>query len=76
MNLTLTGLVLIAFGVVYLQRPTLYRRGIWLKTSIAIRFLSEEGYKKYIKLLGILFILIGTCLIAWEQVFVRLGLLQ
>jgi len=76
MNLTLVGLVLIVFGVIYLRRPTLYRKGIWLKTSIAIRFLSEEGYKKYIKGLGILFIAGGAGLIAWEQVILRLGLLQ
>lgn len=71
MNSTLIGVLLIVFGVVYIRRPTSYRKGIWLKTSVAIRFLSEENYKKYIKGLGILFIMIGVCLVAWEQIIVR-----
>jgi hypothetical protein len=45
---------------------------MWLKTSIAIRLLSEEGYRKYIKGLGVVFILAGCFLIAWEQGFVRI----
>jgi hypothetical protein len=61
------GLILIAFGVIYLRRPTVYRRGLWLKTSIAIRLLSEDGYKRYMKALGVLFVISGLCLIVWEQ---------
>jgi len=72
MNLTYLGLVLIVFGALYMRRPTMYRRGLWLKTSIAIRLLSEENYKKYIKGLGVLFIVVGVGLIAWEQGFARL----
>ncbi len=53
------GIVLIAIGAVYLAKPTLFRRGIWLKTSIAIRTLSEENYVKYMRILGIVFILLG-----------------
>lgn len=71
MKFTYSGLVLIAFGVVYLRRPTIYRRGIWLKTNIAIRLLSEENYKNYMKGLGALFILVGLLLIVWEQGLVR-----
>ena len=43
MRLTIIGLVLIGFGVLYLRKPTVYRRGIWMKTSVAIRTLSEEN---------------------------------
>ena len=67
MQLTFIGIVLIAFGVFYLRQPTVYRRGVWLKTSIAIRLLSEEGYKRYIKGLGIVFIIIGVSLVCWEN---------
>ncbi len=67
MTLTISGLILIVFGSIYLRRPTVYRRGLWLKTSIAIRLLSEEGYKRYIKGLGVLFVISGLCLIVWEQ---------
>jgi len=66
MQLSLLGLVLIVFGLLYLRRPTLYRKGLWLKTSLAIRLLSEENYRKYMKGLGVVFILVGLGLIAWE----------
>jgi len=68
MHLTFVGVVLIAFGLLYLRRPTIYRRGVWLKTSLAIRLLSENGYRRYIKGLGIIFIVAGLVLIIWEQV--------
>jgi hypothetical protein len=67
MRLTIIGLVLIGYGVLYLRKPTVYRRGIWMKTSIAIRTLSEENYKRYIKGLGVAFILIGAGCVAWEH---------
>jgi hypothetical protein len=72
MRLTVIGVTLVAFGVLYLRRPTLYRRGIWLKTSIAIRFLSEENYEKYMKAFGVIYILAGIALIVWEHVLARL----
>jgi hypothetical protein len=71
-QLSVIGLVLIVFGVLYLRRPTVYRRGVWLKTSIAIRLLSEEGYKRYIKGLGVVFIVSGASLVAWENGLARL----
>jgi hypothetical protein len=67
MRLTIIGLVLIGYGVLYLRKSTVYRKGLWMKTSIAIRTLSEENYKRYIKGLGVAFILIGTGCVAWEN---------
>jgi hypothetical protein len=55
----ITGLVLIAIGIIYLVKPTLFRRGIWLKTSIAIRVLSEENYVRYMRILGVVLIVGG-----------------
>jgi uncharacterized membrane protein HdeD (DUF308 family) len=62
MRSVLAGLALIVFGVLYLRWPAIYRRGLWLKTSIAIRFLSESNYKRYMKGLGIVFVVAGVCL--------------
>ncbi len=67
MRLTIIGLVLIGYGVLYLRKPTVYRRGLWMKTSIAIRTLSEENYKRYIKGLGVAFILVGAGCVAWDH---------
>jgi hypothetical protein len=47
MRFVIAGLLRIACGVLYLQRPTLYRRGLWLKTSLAVRLL-EASYKRHI----------------------------
>jgi len=65
MRFVLVGLVLVAFGVLYMRRPTLYRRGLWLKTSLAIRLLSEENYTRYIKALGACLVVAGLCLVAY-----------
>jgi hypothetical protein len=65
--MTFAGLIMIVFGVFYLKNPTLYRRGIWMKTSIAIRTLSENGYKKYMRGLGVVFIAVGGGLVLWDQ---------
>ena len=67
MSLTLLGLVLVAFGILYVARPTVYRKGIWMRTSIAIRLLSEDAYKRYIKGLGFVFIVAGFGCIGWDQ---------
>jgi hypothetical protein len=66
-TMTLGGLIMIVFGVLYLRQPTMYRRGIWMKTSIAIRTLSEDGYKKYMRSLGVVFIVVGSGLVLWDQ---------
>ncbi len=57
------GFTLIAFGIVYVRWPTVLRRGLWLKTSLAIRLLSEESYKKYMVGLGWLSIVVGCVLV-------------
>ena len=57
------GILLIVIGAVYLVKPTLFRRGIWLKTSIAIRTLSEENYIRYMRVLGALLIVAGVVFI-------------
>jgi hypothetical protein len=62
---TLPGLALIALGVVYLLKPDLLRRGIWRRTSIAQRTMSPQGYLKYMRGLGILWIVVGIALVIW-----------
>lgn len=54
------GVIFLLFGLLYVRYPGIYRRGTWLRTSLAIRFLSEENYRKYIKGLGWFFILAGN----------------
>ena len=60
------GILLIAIGAVYLFWPMLFRRGIWLRTSIAVRMFSEENYKRYMRVVGALTIIFGAALIVWD----------
>jgi hypothetical protein len=62
MKLIVYGIVFIACGLLYLWKPTIFRRGIWMKTSIAIRALSETNYARYMRGLGIAFIVAGILL--------------
>jgi hypothetical protein len=63
MNLIVLGIVLVLFGSLYLWKPTLFRRGIWMGTSIAIRLLSETNYTRYMRGLGVALIVAGLALI-------------
>ena len=63
MALVAGGLVLIVFGIAYLRWPAMFRRGIFLKTSVAIRLLSRESYVTYMDVLGVLFILAGIVVV-------------
>jgi hypothetical protein len=58
------GIALVVCGAIYLRWPMIFRRGLWLKTSVAIRVLSEKNYQIYMRTLGGLFILAGVVLIA------------
>ena len=57
------GLFLIVIGLDYLVKPTLFRRWFWMRTSIAIRLLSEKNYIIYMRVLGVIFIVVGEFLI-------------
>jgi uncharacterized protein YjeT (DUF2065 family) len=57
------GVVLVLLGLLYLWKPTIFRRGIWLKTSIAVRTLSETNYSRYMRGLGIVLIVAGLTLV-------------
>lgn len=63
---TMAGLILILLGTVYLLKPTLFRRWFWMKTSIAIQLLSEKNYIRYMRGLGIIFIIGGVAMIVWD----------
>lgn len=56
----LIGLLLLALGAAYLRWPNMFRRGIWLKTSVAMRTMSPERYTSYIRGLGVLMIVFGV----------------
>lgn len=64
-NFLVGGWLLIAIGVLYAIKPNIFRRGIWTETSIAQRMLSPEGYIKYMRGVGVVFIVTGVLFILW-----------
>lgn len=54
------GLILIAFGIIYNLKPDLYRTGIWTKTSITQRLLKPNQYVNYMRILGLIFAVLGV----------------
>ena len=65
--MNVSGIILIAFGIIYLINPFIFRRGFWMKTSIAINTMSPEKYKRYMQILAIVFIVAGLTLLAFEH---------
>jgi hypothetical protein len=62
----LVGIVLMGLGSIYIWKPTLFRRGIWLRTSVAIRLLSEQNYVRYMRGLGAVLVVIGLALVLYS----------
>lgn len=56
------GLILIACGILYLIKPDIFQRGIWKKIAISQRLLTSEQNKVYMRILGIVFIVVGFAL--------------
>ena len=63
MEFLAVGIAFVAIGAAYIKWPTIFRRGIWLKTSIAVRMLSEDNYRRYMRGFGVLLIVVGAVLI-------------
>ena len=59
------GFFLIAWAILCLLKPNLFRRGMWMKTGIAERNLSPEAYLKYSRGVGVINIVLGVALLAW-----------
>ena len=62
------GIALILIGSIYVWKPTIFRRGLWMKTSIAVRTLSETNYTRYMRGLGFVCIAGGIILILREMI--------
>jgi hypothetical protein len=62
------GIVFMVVGAIYLWKPTIFRRGLWMKTSIAIRALSETSYTRYMRGLGIVLVIAGIALVLSKMI--------
>ena len=56
------GIFLIIFGVIYLIKPNIFKRGIWKKTAITQQIFSPKQYNIYMRILGGIFIAVGIYL--------------
>jgi uncharacterized protein YjeT (DUF2065 family) len=57
------GMVLVAFGALYLIKPDLFQRWFWKRTAISQRLLTPEQNKVYMRILGGVFLLAGVVLL-------------
>jgi hypothetical protein len=62
---TILGAVLIGFGVLYQVKPNLFRRWFWTSTSIAQRLLGPAAYERYMRGLGLCYIVAGACFVGY-----------
>jgi len=59
----IVGIILIAAGIIYLIKPDIFQRWIWKKTDISQRLLTPEQYKVFMRILGVVYIIIGVVLL-------------
>jgi uncharacterized protein YjeT (DUF2065 family) len=59
------GIVLIAFGTLYLIKPDIFQRWFWKRTAISQRLLTPEKNKVYMRILGSVFIVVGIVLLVF-----------
>lgn len=61
------GIVLIAFGILYLMKPNLFQRGIFMKYQNSASSRTPDEYRKYMQKVAIILIVIGTILLAFDN---------
>jgi hypothetical protein len=65
--MTRIGIILTAFGTLYLIKPNIYRSGFWKRTDIAQQKLAPAQYTKYMRILGGLFVIAGILLVVIDR---------
>lgn len=61
------GLIFIAFGILYLMKPDLFRGGIFQKTSVAATTKTPEEYRRYMQVLAVILIALGISLLLYDN---------
>jgi len=59
MTLKTYGFIMIAFGIIYIIKPNVFKAGIWKKTAITQQVFSPKQYGRYIRILGVFAIILG-----------------
>ena len=61
-----SSIILIAFGIIYIIKPDIFKRGLWKKTAFTQQIFNPKNYNIYMRILGVLFIIFGLY-IAWAH---------
>lgn len=61
------AVAMIAFGVLYLIKPDIYQRWFWKRTALSQRILTPDQNIIYMRVLGMVFIVIGILLYLKQQ---------
>jgi len=59
----IVGVILLAIGIVYLAKPDIFNRWFWKRTDIAQRKLSPKRYVLYMRVLGMVLVVVGAWLV-------------
>jgi hypothetical protein len=60
------GFILIAFGILYLMKPDLFRKNIFMKDSNNEHNRTPEEHRKYMRKIATILIIIGSVLLAYD----------
>ncbi len=61
------AVAMIAFGALYLIKPDIYQRLFWKRTALSQRILTPDQNIIYMRVLGMVFIVIGILLYLKQQ---------
>ena len=67
------AVVPILFGILYLRNPNIYRGSFYVSTMILPKILGPVRYIKFMKILGIIFLVIGILLIIFTRTITDLN---
>jgi uncharacterized protein YjeT (DUF2065 family) len=61
------SVILVIFGVIYVIKPDIFRRGIWRKTAVTQQIFSEKNYLIYMRVLGVVAIVAGIIIWVYKK---------
>ena len=67
MEMTIWGVVLLLFGIIYIVKPNIFQRWFWKRTGVFQQIFGPEKYLVFMRVLGGIFIIAGLILLCLVQ---------
>ena len=65
--MSVRGIALVLIGLVYVVKPDIFRRWFWRETSALQRSLSPNNYLRFMRVFGVILIIIGVLLMMYDR---------